>query len=99
MGLLLFASYPATDMAGFPAKVLSISASNDGLATPAKTDASKAMLPKGARFPVIEGAVHADFGDYGAQSGDGQPGIGHDRARAAITADSLAFMESLRNQD
>lgn len=98
-GMLLFASYPATDMSQVPVKVLSLSGSNDGLATPAKIDASKALLPEDATFTVIEGAVHAYFGDYGAQSGDGEPTISHDRARALISADSLAFMESLSDQD
>lgn len=98
-GMLLFASYPAADMSRVPVEVLSLSGSNDGLATPAKIDASKALLPKDSTFAVIEGAVHAYFGDYGTQDGDGQPAISHDRARALITADSLAFMESLSGGD
>ncbi len=99
VGLLLFASYPATDMSAVPVKVLSLSGSNDGLATVEKINNSKALLPADSTFTVIEGAVHADFGDYGAQAGDGQPGISRDTARANISTDSLAFMESLNSAD
>lgn len=95
-GLLLYASYPATDMSetleGF---VLSISASNDGLATPADIDASKANLPPSSTFLVIEGAVHAYFGDYGPQPGDGTPTISHDDARRQISDASVQFVAGL----
>lgn len=94
-GLLFFASYPASPMNGFVPPVLSISASNDGLATPEKINASKTDLPPDTTFTVIEGAVHANFGDYGPQSGDGQPTISADAARKQIAAASLAFVQSL----
>jgi dienelactone hydrolase len=74
--------------------VLSISAGNDGLATPADIEASKANLPSSSEFLVIDGAVHAFFGDYGTQSGDGIPTISQDTARAQISAASLDFVTS-----
>jgi len=70
-GLVFWASYPANSMTGFSKPVLSISASNDGLATPAKITDSRALLPAGTQFVVIEGGIHAQFGSYGAQPGDG----------------------------
>ena len=92
-GLMLYASYPATDMSStLTAPVLSVSGSNDGLATPEKIDASKSTLPAASDFVVIEGAVHAFFGDYGPQSGDGTPTISHDQARAEISATTLAWL-------
>lgn len=95
-GLLLYASYPASDMSTtLDAAVLSVSASLDGLATPADIDASKANLPPNATFTVIEGAVHAYFGDYGPQPGDGTPTISHDDARAQISAASVEFVDRL----
>lgn len=95
-GLLLYASYPATDMSGtLGSAVLSISASDDGLATPADIDASKADLPSNAEFLVIEGAVHAYFGDYGPQPGDGTPTISHDDARRQISDASVEFVAGL----
>jgi len=96
VGLLLYASYPATDMSGtLTASVLSISGSEDGLATPAKIDASKPDLPKDATYTVIDGAVHAFFGDYGPQPGDGTPTITHDDARTAISGASVIWVATL----
>ncbi len=70
-GLVFLASYPASsdDLSAYTGKVLSISGSLDGLATPAKITASRALLPKDAQFVEIEGGNHAYFGWYGNQSG------------------------------
>ncbi len=95
-GLLLYASYPATDMSDtLGSSVLSVSASLDGLATPADIDASKANLPPNAQFVVIDGAVHAFFGDYGPQPGDGTPTISHEDARSQIVEASTAWLAGL----
>lgn len=74
-GLVFWASYPAGSIADLAVQVTSISASNDGLATPAKIDDSRNLLPAAARFVAIQGGVHAQFGSYGAQPGDGTPSI------------------------
>ncbi|MFI2104327.1 alpha/beta hydrolase [Isoptericola sp. NPDC019693] len=95
-GLLLFASYPAGDVSGtLTAAVESVSGSRDGLSTPAKIDASRADLPADSTFTVVEGAAHAQFGDYGPQPGDGTPTISHDDARAQISAAAVAFVDRL----
>lgn len=95
-GLLLYASYPASDIsATLTSSVLSISGSDDGLATPADIEASRADLPADAEFLEIDGAVHAFFGDYGPQPGDGTPTISHDDARRQISGASVAFAASL----
>jgi pimeloyl-ACP methyl ester carboxylesterase len=92
-GLLLYASYPGSDLGeSLDAEVLSISGTNDGLATPQDIEASKADLPGSAEFVAIEGAVHAFFGDYGPQPGDGEPGISHDEARTQIGNASVEFV-------
>lgn len=96
VGLLLYASYPSQDLSGtLTAAVESVSASRDGLATPAKIDASRANLPERTTFTVVDGAVHAFFGDYGPQPGDGTPTITHDEARARIAAASTRFVDAL----
>jgi hypothetical protein len=95
-GLLLYASYPAGDVSGtLTAAVESISGSRDGLSTPAKVEASRADLPAGSTFTVVDGAVHAYFADYGPQPGDGVPTITHDDARDQISAASVRFVDSL----
>ena len=96
-GLLLFASYPAgtmTDARGI--SVLSISGSNDGLSTPDKIAASRSLLPPATTYATVEGGVHAFFGDYGEQPGDGEPGISRKGAQQQIVAESLRFMGRLK---
>jgi dienelactone hydrolase len=93
--LLLYASYPASDMASLDAQVMSVWASDDGLATPADIEASRSDLPTGTQFVEIAGAVHAFFGDYGPQPGDGTPTISHDEARTQISAASLGLLAAL----
>lgn len=96
VGLLLYASYPANDIsASLTTPVLSISATNDELATPEKIEASKQDLPAESTFTVIGGAVHAFFGDYGPQPGDGIPLVSHDNARSQISGDTVAFVDQL----
>ena len=97
VGLLLFASYPAGDVSGsLTAAAESVSASRDGLATPAKIQASRADLPSGATFTVVDGGTHAQFGAYGIQPGDGTATISDDEARRLISAASVGFVGSLR---
>ena len=71
-GLVLWASYPAgtDDLSGSTLPVLSVSASRDGLATPAKITAARGLLPGATTYEFIEGGNHAQFGSYGAQMGD-----------------------------
>ncbi|PPF81897.1 alpha/beta hydrolase [Subtercola sp. Z020] len=95
VGLLLYASYPANDISSIDAPVLSVSGSLDGLATPDAIRASRADLPAGTTFDEIPGGVHAFFGDYGSQAGDGEPTIAHDDARAEISAATLTFVQSV----
>ncbi len=94
-GLLLYASYPASDLSrSLDADVLSVSGTRDGLATPADVEASRPDLPAGTSFVAVEGAVHAFFGDYGPQPGDGTPSIGRTTARAEIAEASVAFVDA-----
>ncbi|WP_062203149.1 alpha/beta hydrolase [Demequina salsinemoris] len=97
VGLLFLASYPADDMSDFAGDVLSISGSEDGLATPDKIDASRDDLPADSTFTVIDGGSHAQFGAYGLQPGDGTPTISNDDAREQISDAALAFLDSLES--
>ncbi|WP_297081299.1 alpha/beta hydrolase [uncultured Demequina sp.] len=96
VGLLLFGSYPAGDVSGtLETAVESISGTRDGLSTPEDIEASRANLPEDAQFTVIEGASHAQFGDYGPQPGDGEPLISDDEARSQISAAAVAFVDRI----
>ncbi len=71
-GLALLAAYPAASdsLAGQNIPVISIFASQDGLTTAEKIEASRVLLPATTRFISIEGGNHAQFGSYGPQPGD-----------------------------
>lgn len=72
-GLVFWAAFPAsndsladqTDLI-----VYSVYGTLDGLATPEEVLGAAPLLPPGTRFIPIEGGNHAQFGWYGAQSGD-----------------------------
>ncbi|MDH7484586.1 MAG: alpha/beta hydrolase [Spirochaetales bacterium] len=71
-GLVLLASYPArsTDLSALPLHVVSIYGSEDGV-TSAEFEHSLRRLPSDTRLMRLEGANHAQFGNYGPQKGDG----------------------------
>ena len=94
-GLVLYASYPAQRLSRTDLKVVSISGSADGLATPAKVEAAKPDLPASTTYVVVNGGVHSFFGDYGDQPGDGQPGTDRVAAQATISKATVALLASL----
>jgi pimeloyl-ACP methyl ester carboxylesterase len=95
-GVVFWASYPRdARLIGTNVQVLSISGSLDGLATPPKIDASRANLPADARFEVIAGGNHAQFGAYGNQRGDNPAKISADDQAAQTAALTAAFLASL----
>jgi len=94
-GLVLFAAYPAGKLRRTDLRVLSISGSADGLATSAKIEAAKADLPSSTRYVVVPGAIHAYFGDYGNQPGDGTPATTRATAQAEIAGSTEALLASL----
>lgn len=94
-GLLLYASYPAGKLQRSDLRVVSISGSADALATPAAIAASKPNLPPKTQFVVDKGGVHAFFGDYGIQPGDGIPTVSSTAAQAQIVRSSLALLASV----
>lgn len=95
-GLLLWASYPLSSLADrTDLLVASVSGSRDGLARPIDVEDSMVDLPPDTTYVAVGGAVHADFGDYGPQRGDGTPTIGHADAQQQIAAASIALLASL----
>ncbi|MCY7413251.1 MAG: alpha/beta hydrolase [Salinibacterium sp.] len=90
-GLVLLGSYCPNDLSNSRLMVLSISGSEDGLSTSEKIQSAAALLPATTRFIEIDGHNHADFGDYGTQSGDRASTLTSDQARAASTAALVAL--------
>lgn len=95
-GVVFWASYPAGEALrerGTP--VLSLSASRDGLATPADVDESRALLPDDALFVEIEGGNHAQFGSYGPQRGDNAATISPEAQWMEIASATGEFLSGL----
>ena len=70
-GVILLASYSATDLSKTELEVLSIYGSADGVLNKESYEENKANLPKNTEEYIIPGGNHAYFGVYGEQSGDG----------------------------
>lgn len=98
-GLFLWAAYPVADMSEVEdLQALSVAGGQDGLATPADIEASRAMLPPAARFVEVPGAAHSTFGDYGGQAGDGQPVGDPEVLQDRIVRATLLWLRSVTGQ-
>jgi hypothetical protein len=97
-GLVLWASYPASsdNLVLSRLKILSISGTLDGLSTPAKVEASRALLPVDTIFVPIEGGDHAQFGWYGPQAGDNPATISRADQQNQIIQATLDFLAGLK---
>jgi pimeloyl-ACP methyl ester carboxylesterase len=96
-GLVLLASYPASsdDLGSYAGQVLSLSGSLDGLATPDKMEASKALLPANARFLQLQGGNHAYFGWYGNQSGDNAATISREEQQKIVDEEIIGLLSQV----
>jgi hypothetical protein len=96
-GLVLWASYPASsnDLSNSNLKVVSISASLDGLATPDKIEASRQLLPAGTTWVNIIGGNHAQFGWYGSQAGDETATISRTDQQTQVVRATLELLNSI----
>ena len=96
-GLALWAAYPAanTDLSGLPLTVVSIYGDADGIATVGDVVDATQRLPSDARFVLIRGGNHTQFGSYGQglQSGDNPATIGRDEQQARIVEGTLELLE------
>ncbi len=96
-GLVLLGAYPAEDVRVQAAwSALSLAAEHDGLASRAKVQAGLGRLPAGSRLVTVPGAVHAFFGRYGPQAGDGLSTVSRAEAEAGIVAAVRAYLAAVR---
>ena len=98
-GLVLLAAYPAgsQSLANSDVKVLSISGTLDGLATPEKISAGVPLLPINTFFEDIKGGNHAQFGWYGSQAGDSPAEISREEQQNIVLLRIISFLDSLKN--
>jgi len=92
--LILLAAYPDQKKPLRTGRVLSISASEDGLSTPQEIRNSAHFLPADTFFLEIAGGNHAQFGSYGKQKGDGEALITPERQRDLIVEGIAGFLLS-----
>lgn len=102
-GLVLLAAIPppGTDLSkakgptGDPLAVLSIRGSNDKITTSADIAEGTSRLPADTEYVTIEGGVHAQFGDYGNQDGDGVSTIKSSAQQEQTAEAIIGFLEGL----
>jgi dienelactone hydrolase len=92
-GLVLFASYCASDLSESELRTLSVLGSADGVIDEEREREARTNLPPDAAIVEIEGMNHAQFGDYGPQRGDGEPRISDREARELLTDVLLEWFE------
>jgi len=94
-GLVLWASYPAgsNPLVDQPLKVLSLYGSEDGEVE--GIEASAALLPNDTVWYRIEGGNHAQFGDYGLQSGDGVATISAMEQLEQVITVTVEFLDEI----
>lgn len=95
-GLIFWASYPFSDLSDRTDLVVtSIYGSEDALTTVSDVSADRPDLPPDTDYVLIEGAIHAHFGDYGEQPGDGEPLISREDAQDQIVDATVAALVGL----
>lgn len=99
-GLVLWAAYPAASnsLRNYSLKVMSIFASQDGLATKEKIDASRSLLPVDTVWVEIAGGNHAQFGSYGTQPGDGSAEISADEQLRQVAAATVSLLKAVEER-
>lgn len=90
-GLILISSYPASEISK---PVLSIYGSEDKVLDLGKYGESKGLIKGNFTEFVINGANHAQFGDYGKQSGDGTAKISDDVQQSQANDKILEFINA-----
>jgi hypothetical protein len=96
--LIFWAAYcdKSFDLSGrSDVQVTSISGSLDGLATPAKLESTKVFAPSSTKYVVINGGNHAQFGNYGLQSGDNPATISLEVQQKQVVAATIAALNGI----
>jgi len=96
-GLVLMGAYPAggDDLSGLELPTLVLAAEHDGLASLSEVEEGLTRLPAGTPLEVLPGAVHAFFGRYGPQRGDGAPSRSRHDVEQDVIERVARFVSSL----
>jgi pimeloyl-ACP methyl ester carboxylesterase len=74
-GIILMASYSASNLSKTSLKVLSLYGSQDTVLKMSALDKGRALMPKDTFYVQIKGGNHSQYGDYGLQKGDSEATI------------------------
>ena len=96
-GLAVWDSYPpdSADLSDNDLAVISIHGTTGGIPNTDNFDDKKYLLPEDTIFAPIEGASHAQFGDYGPQKGDVVPVIPMTEQHERVVALMLGFLDEV----
>ena len=94
-GLVLLAAYSTSDLSGSGLQVLSVYGSEDRVLNMDSYEKYRENLPADFTEVVIPGGCHAYFGCYGAQKGDGTPGITNEE-QIRRTAEAIGDLADLK---
>lgn len=91
-------SYPpeANDLSDSSLQAISIFGTTNGVPNPDNFDAQRHLLPASTLFVGIEGANHAQFGDYGPQQGDVEASLTPQEQYSQVAEIMIDFIDSLR---
>ena len=96
-GVVLLASYPVKKL-GDTTALLSVRGTEDKVLNIEDYENSRPNFPAKAKELVIRGGNHAQFGNYGEQSGDGTAGISRKEQQAQTVKAILEFAETSLRQ-
>lgn len=96
-GLVLLAAYPAAadNLANWSGSVLSLYGTFDGVLDQSALTDGLARLPARTLVEPLAGGNHAQFGNYGAQNGDGRATISREEQQNQTTLQFALFMNLL----
>lgn len=97
-GLSLWAAYPPgdTDLSDAELATVSVFGTRDGLTSLDDIDQSRPRLPPSTDFVAIDGGNHAQFGDYGPQTGDNPATISADAQRRQTVEATVRMLASIQ---
>lgn len=97
-GVVLLAAYPSQPVPD-TVRLLSVYGSNDKVLERETYANAKTYFPANATEVVIEGGNHAQFGNYGEQSGDGEAAVSRGEQQAQTVRAILKFAANIRGAE
>jgi hypothetical protein len=96
-GVVLLAAYPTSPLPD-QTTLLSVYGTEDKVLERSVYEDSKKYFPNGYKELVIDGGNHAQFGNYGEQSGDGKAQISREEQQTQTARAVLEFADSIKSK-